>query len=421
MSNYNTKIVKNKEFKEKKYNSHLNSDERANIELLIKENYSIKEIAAALNRPITTIYSELKSKSVTLPAKMPCKKCLNNKDCLNICNKYMMNLTCKSNCSKTCCKKACKKAKYKKCNFLNKAGTCDGCSKFNSCTKSKIIYSKQGAQNQYIINRSRCVKKLKLISDKPLLKYIKEQIINNKYSPDVIRGRLNVVSKNSFTVSFCTATLYNYINKSLIPGVKNIDLKLKCKLKQSKEPRQSTGLNKHREGREIEKRTDEENTPTSIGHYELDLVEGVKGGALLLTFIDRFSSELYIRKIPNKTQPEVEKALYNIKETIIKKYGENIIQTITTDNGSEFLNFTELEKLPNNNKCKLYYAMPYCSWQKGKIEQANWVIRTYINKGTDITPYSNFDISKIEYKINSMPRKRLNYLSALEYSQKNIA
>ena len=46
-------------------------------------------------------------------------------------------------------------------------------------------------------------------------------------------------------------------------------------------------------------------------------------------------------------------------------------KSITTDNGSEFLNFEELEKLPDNNKCKLYYAMPYCSWQKGKIEQAN--------------------------------------------------
>ena len=70
------------------------------------------------------------------------------------------------------------------------------------------------------------------------------------------------------------------------------------------------------------------------------------------------------------------------------------------DNGSEFLNFEELEKLPNNNKCKLYYTMPYCSWQKGK----------------DITPYSNFAISKIEYKINNMPRKRLKYLTAYEYS-----
>ena len=100
MSNYNIEKEKSKEFKEKKYNSHLSSDERANIELLIKENYSIKQIAIALNRPISTIYSEIKSKSVTLPAKQPCNNCLNNSSCNNICDKYMDNFKCKSNCLK---------------------------------------------------------------------------------------------------------------------------------------------------------------------------------------------------------------------------------------------------------------------------------------------------------------------------------
>lgn len=54
----------------------------------------------------------------------------------------------------------------------------------------------------------------------------------------------------------------------------------------------------------------------------------------------------------------------------------NAILTITTDNGSEFALHKEIAKALNVD---IYFAHPYCSWEKGCIENTNKLIRQYIN------------------------------------------
>lgn len=44
------------------------------------------------------------------------------------------------------------------------------------------------------------------------------------------------------------------------------------------------------------------------------------------------------------------------------------VKTITTDNGPEFADHKWLEKALYT---KIYFAHPYCSWEKGLIEYTN--------------------------------------------------
>ena len=419
--NYTTGICNLKESEENLLkNTQISLSERIKIETLIKENYTTKEISTHLRRPIRTLQNEVATRKIYLLKGTFCKDCKNNLSC-NIARNCDMNIAFGK-----CGQKECKKCPVSTCqNFVkkvkcyesNKCNTCDGCKKLHSCNNQKTQYTAVAAHNDYLNKRSNCKKTLKIFKIEGLIKYIQDNILKNKFSPDAISGRIKYVT-TSFSDTVCTATIYNAINNSKIPKISNLNLKLKCKLKIKKQNKISNAPNTHRIGREIDKRVDEEINPTSIGHFELDLVEGIKGGSLLLTFVDRFSSELFIRKIPNKSQESVHLALDSIEKEITKKYNKKVIQSITTDNGNEFKNFENIEKscLDESKRCKLFYAMPYCSWQKGKIEQSNWIIRTYIYKGQDINDFNDSDICKIQKTINNMPRKRLKYLTPIEYT-----
>lgn len=425
ISNYTISNTESEVF-EAKYvkNSHISYPERIKIETLIGENYSTLEISISLGRPLRTIQNEISSRKTYLLNGKFCRLCKFNKTCQisKSCEFHEAYGSCNISECKSCPTLTCANfVRATICNSSNKCNTCNGCSKYNKCSRSKILYSSVAAKEDYSRKRKSCKRELKINKINGLIEYIQDRILKKKYSPDTISGRIKNF-QTAFSDTISTSTIYSAIDKGKIPGVTNIDLKLKCGLKIKKEKQVSTGSNTHRIGREIDKRIDEEIIPTCMGHYELDLIEGIKGGAFLLTFIDRFTSLLYIRKIPDKTQASVHFALDSIEKDISEKFGMNIIKSITTDNGGEFKNFTAIETscIKDEKRCNLFYTVPYSSWQKGKIEQANWVIRTYIYKGQDINNFSEKQIYNIQKTINNMPRKRLKYFSSLEIANKEL-
>ena len=97
-------------------------------------------------------------------------------------------------------------------------------------------------------------------------------------------------------------------------------------------------------------------------------------------------------KIENKTLTSVMKAFDKLRERYESKW-DRIFKSITTDNGSEFADLSDLEKI---SKTLVYYAHPYTSCDKGSIERHNGIIRRFIPKGDRMDKYSVDDISKIE-------------------------
>ncbi len=69
------------------------------------------------------------------------------------------------------------------------------------------------------------------------------------------------------------------------------------------------GRNKKIFGRSIDERPVEVLKRLEMGHWELDIVEGKKGKkkACLLTFLERSSRFLIVRKIANKNHPNLKK------------------------------------------------------------------------------------------------------------------
>jgi IS30 family transposase len=89
-------------------------------------------------------------------------------------------------------------------------------------------------------------------------------------------------------------------------------------------------------------------------------------------------------------------------------------KTLTVDNGKEFAQFKQLEKM--TGFC-IYFANPYSAWQRGCNENTNGLIRQYLPKGTNFKDTNNNDLAIIVKKLNYRPRKHLNYQTPHEVIQ----
>lgn len=86
-------------------------------------------------------------------------------------------------------------------------------------------------------------------------------------------------------------------------------------------------------------------------------------------------------------------------------------RTLTLDNGKEF---AEHERLAAEAALRVYFAKPYCAWQRGTNENTNGLVRQFLPKGSDLahTPVQTFE--KLQHPLNNRPRKRLDYQTPLE-------
>ena len=130
---------------------------------------------------------------------------------------------------------------------------------------------------------------------------------------------------------------------------------------------------------------------------------------------ERRSRKQIIRKIKNKTQAAVIRAINGMERKMGKEHFCATFKSITADNGSEFLDYKALERsIFGGFRTHIYYAHPYSSWERGTNERANRIIRRFIPKGCKILKYSNKQIQAIEEWINNYPHKILNFKTPQE-------
>ena len=83
----------------------------------------------------------------------------------------------------------------------------------------------------------------------------------------------------------------------------------------------------------------------------------------------------------------------------------------TSDTGKEFAKHQEVAKKLNAD---FFFARPYHSWERGLNENTNGLVRQYFPKKTDFAKLTQRDVDKVEYLLNTRPRKTLNYMTPLE-------
>jgi IS30 family transposase len=136
----------------------------------------------------------------------------------------------------------------------------------------------------------------------------------------------------------------------------------------------------------------------------------------LLTLAERKSREFLMLRIANKTSGCVMEAIKQLQETYSEHFSE-VFKTITTDNGSEFADLSELEKMVDTLVllCSSLHVR-----DKGTVERYNGLIRRFIPKGKRIDGFTGQQISDVETWCNCLQRKVLGYKTQDEILEEEI-
>ena len=97
-----------------------------------------------------------------------------------------------------------------------------------------------------------------------------------------------------------------------------------------------------------------------------------------------------------------------------KRFRERF-RSITTDNGSEFLEYDKLrQSIRDGPRFDIYYCHSYSAWEKGTNENHNRMIRRWFPKGTDFGRVTKRQIAAIQDWMNGYPRRILGWKTPLE-------
>lgn len=136
------------------------------------------------------------------------------------------------------------------------------------------------------------------------------------------------------------------------------------------------------------------------GHWEGDTIVGKERKLRIVTYVDRMSGFL----VADLTTAKAD----DIHSLVKKQFRSKICKTITYDNGSEFALHKMIEK---DTKALVCFADSGKPQQRGANENTNGLLRQYFPKGSSFATITNKDVQRAVHKLNSRPRKRLNYLT----------
>lgn len=269
--------------------------------------------------------------------------------------------------------------------------------KRNSTDSGKYLWLK--AHRKAMARRERTKRNGRLAPE--LVWRIKELIIQEQWSPKQIAGALR---REGVKVSH--QTIYNMIHQDTT-GL--LAANTRHKMKYRKRPK-----TKHMP---IADRTSIHERPKEadgkrFGDFEMDLIVDPYNHAIL-TITERSTNMIFMTKLQQgkKSKPIAEQVY-----RILMPYRE-YLKSMTTDNGPEFAAHKEITRRLG---VKVYFADPYASWQKGAIENANKLIRQYIEKNANFNDFTDKKIMTIQKKLNSRPRQKLNFRTPKEVFYQNF-
>lgn len=78
----------------------------------------------------------------------------------------------------------------------------------------------------------------------------------------------------------------------------------------------------------------------------------------------------------------------------------------------------EHERLARRLAIRVFFADPHAPWPRGSNENTNGLLRQYLPKGTDLSGYTQRELNAIAHRLNTRPRKCLDFATPLEvYAQ----
>ena len=157
--------------------------------------------------------------------------------------------------------------------------------------------------------------------------------------------------------------------------------------------------------RSIERRPAIVDTRSRLGDCEADLIVGYRQSGYILSVLDRRSRATVLRLLRDKKMETVRGEL----EVALSSLGG--ARTLTVDNGTEFFGHRQLEA---STGTRVYFTHPYCSTERGSIENMNGLVRQYFPKRSPFSRITQQRLDVVQELLNNRPRRVLGFLTPLE-------
>ena len=396
---------------------HLNLEARILIETLLNERNSFKSIARQLNKDCTTISKEVRS-HICFDKTGAYGRAFN--DCRlafqHECSVHKICHHCSFTNNRPCwtcgiCASSCISYEKYICPRLSRSPyVCNGCLQRSKCSLEKHFYKSSYAQKEYEQVRSESRSGFALSESE--LKQLDDVV-----SPLLKRGQSlhHIAVHHADKLMKSERTLYTYVNNGLFTA-RNIDMPRTIRMRPRKNVSAKLKVDKScRIGRDFQsfRKYMSEHPDASV--RQLDSVEGIKGGAVLLTihFVEQQLQLAFLRR-NNDSQSVIDifdRLYLELRTDIFME----LFPVLLADNGSEFSNPSAIElDAQGNQRTSIFYCNPSAPYQKGSCENNHELIRRIIPKGTDLSQYTQEKIDLMMSHINSYSRKKLGNKSPYE-------
>jgi len=249
------------------------------------------------------------------------------------------------------------------------------------------------------------IKRTKLEISLGLKKYVIAKL-KEDWSPEQISEVLRIQAKGRCVIS--TETIYQFVFSE-----EGKVLKLWKHLRHRKYPKRTPHgeRKKYKSRSQIPKRNHISLRPpaaeerTEYGHFEADLMIFSHTKKVLAVFVDRYSRQTFAFINPDKTAS----AMKDTIREFVTSVGVGLVKSISFDNGTE--NFYHHEVRDEFGTFETYFCDPYCSWQKGTVENTNKLLRQYFPRNILEDDLNYTFLNSVLSKLNNRPRKCLAFLS----------
>ena len=275
---------------------------------------------------------------------------------------------------------------------------------------TRKTYSLSEAQVDRNIKASLKGREPKIKEGKQPLKLIKKWIVDEKWSPEQVSGRLKIKFHNNPLRQVSHETIYKYIYSIPDPDEKNKYIKALRRKRKKRKPRKGTKTQRGPISNpiSIHQRPEEVDSRNIPGHWEGDSIVGKDHQSAIGTLVERtFRYTIIVEYRNDKSSESVARAFAEAYKSI----PNHLKRSLTFDRGAEMAQhklFTQLTGIP------VYFADPGCPGQRGTNENTNGLIRQYYPKKTNFSNISNEELKQTEAQLNQRPRKILGFKTPAE-------
>ena len=386
---------------------HLTPDARLTIQTELDNRNTFKGIARLLGKDNTTISKEVKN-HIRFERSGSCGKAFNDCRLKRECDARRVCPSCPSpnrycwSCGR--CTGNCLFYEKYICPKLSKPPyVCNGCPGRSRCTLEKHLYSASYAHKEYLDVKSESRSGFAL-SEEELAH------LDSVVSPLLKKGQSlhHIAIHHADEVMKSERSLYTYVNNGLF-SARNIDMPRTVRMRPRRPAQKAFKVDKScRIGRGHDDFLGYRALHPDVPARQMDSVEGIKGGAVLLTihFVEQALQLAFLRNT-NDSQSVIDvfdRLYLELRPDIFM----DVFPLLLADNGSEFSNPSAIEyDRQGNPRTKMFYCNPSAPYEKPNCENNHEMIRRVIPKGTDIGKYTQPQIDLMMSHINSYARKSI--------------